>query len=80
MIVSSQVEKFGRESFFFLSESFPFDHHSFGELPDKITTKKPMVVSRPISYVFDFHKPSNFQFGNNATGVCGYAHYIQENY
>ncbi|TQE00359.1 hypothetical protein C1H46_014086 [Malus baccata] len=75
-----QVEKFGRESFFFLSESFPFDHHSFGELPDKITTKKPMVVSRPISYVFDFHKPSNFQFGNNATGVSGYAQYTQEDY
>lgn len=54
----------GRDSFFFLTESFPYDETSFGELPDKLTTKKAMLASRPISYVFDLRPPSNVQFGN----------------
>ncbi|PRQ26379.1 putative RNA helicase transcription factor C3H family [Rosa chinensis] len=61
-----QAEKFGRDSFFFLTESFPFDENSFGELPDKLSTKKPMMASRPTSYVFELHPPSDFQFGNYA--------------
>ncbi|XP_031739695.1 DExH-box ATP-dependent RNA helicase DExH8 isoform X2 [Cucumis sativus] len=59
-----QVEKLGRESFFFLSESFPYDERSFGELPDKITTKKGMLTSKPVSYVFDLRPPSSALFGN----------------
>ncbi|KAI8574747.1 hypothetical protein RHMOL_Rhmol01G0378000 [Rhododendron molle] len=52
-----QVEKLGRESFFFLGESFPFDELSFGKLSDKVNIKKPMVVSKPISYVFYMNPP-----------------------
>lgn len=52
-----QVEKLGRESFFFLGESFPFDESSFGKLSDKVNIKKPMVVSKPISYVFYMNPP-----------------------
>ena len=63
------MEKLGRDSFFFLTESFPFDEISFGELPDKLTTKKPMMVSRPTSYVFDLHPPSDSQFGNYAAVI-----------
>ncbi|XP_022155283.1 DExH-box ATP-dependent RNA helicase DExH8 isoform X2 [Momordica charantia] len=58
-----QVEKLGRYSFFLLTESFPYDEASFGELPDKVTTKKPMLASRPISYVFNLRPPSSVQFG-----------------
>lgn len=47
----------GRESFFFLGESFPFDESSFGRLSDKVNIKKPMVVSKPISYVFYMNLP-----------------------
>ncbi|KAF7153298.1 hypothetical protein RHSIM_Rhsim01G0284800 [Rhododendron simsii] len=54
-----QVEKLGRESFFFLGESFPFDESSFGKLSDKVNIKKPMVVSKPISYVFYMNPPPN---------------------
>ncbi|XP_030948082.1 DExH-box ATP-dependent RNA helicase DExH8 [Quercus lobata] len=61
-----QVEKLGRDFFFFLTESFPFDVTSFGELTDSITTKKPMLVSRAISYVFDLHPPTDIQFGDYA--------------
>ncbi|XP_038905398.1 DExH-box ATP-dependent RNA helicase DExH8 isoform X2 [Benincasa hispida] len=59
-----QVEKLGRESFFFLSESFPYDERSFGELPDKLTTKRGMLTSKPVSYVFDLQPPSSVLFGN----------------
>lgn len=55
-----------RDSFFFLSESFPFDEMSFGELSDTVNTKRPMLVSRAISYVFDLHPPTDFQFGDYA--------------
>lgn len=61
-----QVEKLARDSFFFLSESFPFDEMSFGELSDTVNTKRPMLVSRAISYVFDLHPPTDFQFGDYA--------------
>ncbi|CAL2281207.1 unnamed protein product [Prunus armeniaca] len=70
-----QVEKLGRESFFFLTESFPFDDASFGELPDKVSTKKPLMVSRPISYVFDLHPPSDIQFGDYAAGLHSFLHH-----
>ena len=63
-IVLFQVEKLGRDSFFTLTESFPYDEKSFGELPDKVTTKKAMLMSRPISYVFVLQPPSAVQFGN----------------
>ncbi|XP_057509428.1 DExH-box ATP-dependent RNA helicase DExH8 [Actinidia eriantha] len=52
-----QVEKLGRESFFFLSESFPFDESSFGKLSDTVTLKKPLPVSKPVSYVFSLNPP-----------------------
>ena len=52
-----QVEKLGRESFFFLSESFPFDESSFGKLSDTVTLKKPLPVSKPVSYVFRLNLP-----------------------
>ncbi|XP_015892017.2 DExH-box ATP-dependent RNA helicase DExH8 [Ziziphus jujuba] len=61
-----EVEKLGRDSFFFLKKSFPFDERSFGQLPDKVPNKKPMVVSRPFSYVFNLHRPSEIQFGDYA--------------
>ncbi|KAJ7977567.1 putative ATP-dependent RNA helicase [Quillaja saponaria] len=61
-----QVEKFGRDCFFFLTQSFPFDETSFGKLPDTVTTKKPKLVSRPISFVFDLHPPTDIQFGDYA--------------
>ncbi|XP_031261633.1 DExH-box ATP-dependent RNA helicase DExH8 [Pistacia vera] len=62
-----QVEKLGRDSFFFLTESFPFDEMSFGELADSVSTKRTMLVSRPISYVFDLHPPTDIQFGDYAS-------------
>ncbi|KAJ9171817.1 hypothetical protein P3X46_015130 [Hevea brasiliensis] len=61
-----QVEKFGRDSFFFLRESFPFDEASFGELSDVVTTRKPMLASKPISYVFDLQPPTDIQFDDYA--------------
>ncbi|KAF6155581.1 hypothetical protein GIB67_004575 [Kingdonia uniflora] len=62
-----QVEKLGRDCFFFLTESFPFDEFSFGEFSDMTNSKKLMTVSRPISYVFDLHPPSDIQFGDYAS-------------
>lgn len=59
-----QVEKLGKESFFFLKESFLYDQSSFGVLSDAVTVKKPMVVSKPVSYVFYLHAPSKIQFGD----------------
>ncbi|GMY16920.1 DExH-box ATP-dependent RNA helicase DExH8 [Fagus crenata] len=75
-----QVEKLGRDFFFFLTESFPFDVTSFGELSDSITTKKPMLVSRPISYVFDLHPPTDIQFGDYASTLHKCLHDIQKNF
>lgn len=59
-----QVEKLGRECFFFLTESFPFDESSFGELRDTMNTKRRLAVSSPISYVFELHPPTDLQFGD----------------
>ncbi|KAF8392589.1 hypothetical protein HHK36_022934 [Tetracentron sinense] len=61
-----QVEKLGRECFFFLTESFPFDESNFGQFSDTFVTKKPMIVSRPVSYVFNLHPPTDIQFGDYA--------------
>lgn len=73
-----QVEKLGRDCFFFLRESFPFDERSFGKLPDKITTKKPMIASKPISYVFNLHPPSKIQFGDYAAELQKQLHDINK--
>lgn len=59
-----QVESLGRDSFFFLAESFVFDEMSFGELHGTIYTKKSFLVSRPISYIFDMYPPTDIQFGD----------------
>lgn len=59
-----KVEKLARDSFFFLGESFPHNSVSFGEFQDTLTIQKPMQVSRPISYVFNLHSPSDIQFGD----------------
>ncbi|KAL1226277.1 DExH-box ATP-dependent RNA helicase DExH8 [Cardamine amara subsp. amara] len=59
-----QVEKLGRDSFFFLGESFPHNSISFGEFPDTFSNQKPMQVSRATSYVFDLHPPTDIQFGD----------------
>lgn len=73
-----QVEKLGRDSFFFLTKSFPFDERSFGQLPDKVPTKKPMVVSRPFSYVFNLHRPTEIQFGDYAADLRKHMGNVQE--
>ncbi|CAH2057623.1 unnamed protein product [Thlaspi arvense] len=59
-----QVEKLARDSFFFLGESFPHNSTSFGEFSETFTSQKPMLVSRPVSYVFHLHPPSHIQFGD----------------
>ncbi|RZC79589.1 hypothetical protein C5167_003822 [Papaver somniferum] len=59
-----QVEKLARDSFFFLQESFPFDESSFGAFSDVVPMSKPMMVSRPISYVFYICPPTDIQYGN----------------
>lgn len=69
-----QVEKLGRDSFFFLTKSFPFDEMSFGELTDTVNTRKPMLVSRAVSYVFDLHPPTDIQFGYYAAVLHKYLH------
>ncbi|XP_042518041.1 DExH-box ATP-dependent RNA helicase DExH8 [Macadamia integrifolia] len=69
-----QVEKLARDCFFFLAESFPFDVSSFGEFSDTFAFKNPMMVSRPISYVFDLHPPSDIQFGDYATTLSRSLH------
>ncbi|XP_010545017.1 PREDICTED: DExH-box ATP-dependent RNA helicase DExH8 [Tarenaya hassleriana] len=61
-----QVEKLGRDCFFFLTASFPHDETSFGHFVDTLSIQKPMVVSRPISYVFDMRPPTNIQFGDHS--------------
>lgn len=59
-----EVERLARDSFFFLTMSFQYDETSFGELVDTVSIKKPMVQSRPISYVFDLHPPTDILFGD----------------
>ncbi|KAI4301411.1 hypothetical protein L6164_034693 [Bauhinia variegata] len=62
-----QVEKLARDSFFLLAKSFAFDETSFGKLNDEVTTKKPMLASRAISYVFGLYPPpTGSNLGNYA--------------
>ncbi|KNA11553.1 hypothetical protein SOVF_134020 [Spinacia oleracea] len=64
-----QVEKLGRECFFFLKESFQFDETTFGVLPDAVNSKKPLVTSIPVSYVFILRPPTDLQFGDYASAL-----------
>ncbi|KAH6823976.1 zinc finger helicase family protein [Perilla frutescens var. hirtella] len=59
-----EVEKLARDSFFFLKASVPFDESSFGKVHDEVTSKKSMLVSKPISYIFELHPPRDFQYGD----------------
>ncbi|CAM8987819.1 unnamed protein product [Rhodiola kirilowii] len=61
-----QVEKWARNCFFFLGESFPFDESTFGELQDKITFKKDMVNPLPVSYVFHMHPTQDIRSFSNS--------------
>ncbi|XP_050236664.1 DExH-box ATP-dependent RNA helicase DExH8 isoform X2 [Mercurialis annua] len=72
-----QVEKMGRDCFFFLRESFPFDEASFGELSDVVTTRKAMVESKPVSYVFDLQPPTDIQFDDYAATLHECLHGIR---
>ncbi|MED6155531.1 hypothetical protein PIB30_006033 [Stylosanthes scabra] len=59
-----KAEKLARECFFVLTDSFAYDETSFGAiLYDRITPKAPTLVSRPTSYVFELHPPSEQLFG-----------------
>lgn len=69
MFANLQVEKLARDSFFFLGESFPHNSGKFGEFSDTVTMQKPMLVSRPVSYVFDLHPPTDTQFGEYTSGL-----------
>lgn len=69
-----QVEKLVRDSFFFLQECFPFDESSFGELFDSVTSKKPLLVSKSVTYVFNLHPPTDIQFGDYTAVVCQNLH------
>ncbi|XP_043710636.1 DExH-box ATP-dependent RNA helicase DExH8 [Telopea speciosissima] len=69
-----QVEKLARDCFFFLTESFPFDTSSFGEFSDTFASKNPIMVSRPVSYVFDLYPPTDIQFGDYATALSKCLH------
>lgn len=73
-----QVEKLGRDCFFFLTKSFAFDEISFGAIYDTVTSKKAMVVSRPISYVFGLHCPTDSGFGDYVATLKKHLHEIQE--
>ncbi|CAN4113646.1 unnamed protein product [Withania somnifera] len=61
-----QVEKLARECCFFLIHSFPFDEQNLGELFDEVRAGKPMLQSKPVSYVFSFHPPVDVQSGDFA--------------
>ncbi|KAB5515886.1 hypothetical protein DKX38_026534 [Salix brachista] len=71
-----QVEKLGRDSFFFLGESFPFDEASFGHLSNTATTRKRMMASKPISYVFILRPPADVQFDNYAAILQKHLHTV----
>lgn len=74
-----QVEKLGRDCFFFLKESFAFDEISFGAVHDTVTTRKPMLVSRPISYVFVLRRPTDRRFGDYIATLKKHLKEIQKN-
>uniref|UniRef100_A0A1D1ZBL2 Zinc finger CCCH domain-containing protein 4 n=1 Tax=Anthurium amnicola TaxID=1678845 RepID=A0A1D1ZBL2_9ARAE len=59
-----QVEKLGRECFFFLTQSFPFNEQSLGEFAEDEGVAWPMQASLPVCYVFEMHAPSVLQFGD----------------
>ncbi|XP_031497859.1 DExH-box ATP-dependent RNA helicase DExH8 isoform X2 [Nymphaea colorata] len=59
-----RVEKLGRDCFFFLTESFPFDEASFGAFQNIASTSGSLAFSRTVSYVFDLHPPSDMLFGD----------------
>lgn len=61
-----QVEKLARECCFFLNDSFPFDEQNLGELFDEVRVGKPMIQSKPVSYVFSLHPPVDVQSGDFA--------------
>ncbi|KAI3800938.1 hypothetical protein L1987_29038 [Smallanthus sonchifolius] len=71
-----QVESLGRESFFYLRESFAFDEFSFGKVPDAVVTKKPMQASMAIVYAFDLHPPTDIQFGDYTSVIHKQLHNI----
>uniref|UniRef100_A0A7N0U8I5 RNA helicase n=1 Tax=Kalanchoe fedtschenkoi TaxID=63787 RepID=A0A7N0U8I5_KALFE len=64
-----QVEKWARNCFFFLGESFPFDESNFGELQDEVLFKKAMVTSQPISYVFHMHPTKDIRSYANSLQI-----------
>ncbi|KAM0015378.1 putative RNA helicase transcription factor C3H family [Helianthus debilis subsp. tardiflorus] len=71
-----QVESMGRENFFYLRESFAFDEYSFGKLYDGVASKKPMLASKAIAYVFDLHPPTDIQFGDYTSVLHNQLHNI----
>ncbi|KAL8100970.1 hypothetical protein AgCh_033010 [Apium graveolens] len=62
-----QTEKSGRDSFFLLKESFPYDESRFGALSDTVTVKKPMLVSKAVSYVFYLQPPSSIEYDSSTS-------------
>ncbi|XP_039160559.1 DExH-box ATP-dependent RNA helicase DExH8-like [Eucalyptus grandis] len=72
-----QVEKLGRSSFFFLTESFPFAEQSFGELADVMPTQKLMEVSKPISYVFRMYPPADIESDDFQANIRKCLHDVQ---
>ncbi|KAJ0589881.1 putative RNA helicase transcription factor C3H family [Helianthus annuus] len=70
-----QVESLGRENFFYLRESFAFDEYSFGKVSG-VATKKPMLSSKAIAYVFDLHPPTDIRFGDYASVIHKQLHNI----
>ncbi|XP_076888614.1 DExH-box ATP-dependent RNA helicase DExH8-like [Bidens hawaiensis] len=71
-----QVESLGRESFFYLSESFAFEKYSFGKVPDGVGTKKPMLASMAVVYAFDLHPPTDTQHRDYASLLHNQLHSI----
>lgn len=63
-----QVEKIARDCFFHLAKSVIFDESTFGNFGDQYI-QKPMQISRPVSYIFDMHPPSDIQFGDYSTAL-----------
>ncbi|KAL6626495.1 hypothetical protein ACP70R_030221 [Stipagrostis hirtigluma subsp. patula] len=62
--IELQVERFARECFFYLGESFMFDEATLGWFADIPRDPRGMQVSAPVGYVFNMHPPSVTQFGD----------------
>ncbi|KAK7277740.1 hypothetical protein RJT34_22755 [Clitoria ternatea] len=73
-----QVERLGRDCFFILTESFAFDETSFGTLSDGYNSRKSLLMSRPFSYVFALHPPSDKLFGDYAATIKTHLRQIQK--